>query len=443
MSHARVLFGASVLLVCGSFGDPEPKPTHVTGVVLGPDLAPLPEYTLALYTTRPDQEKKDTPRTRVERVTTDADGRFTSALTYSPGPLRFERIDRDSTTLARSAGDLNHIALPIRIFDRDHDGKPVKLVVPCGPTFDLTWKPYVPKEGETSPGPAIGISVARLFVPNKIDDGWSYTTTPRAIDETHAWVRFGGSPVDPWGPNPERLVLEVVSGDGLWISSADVTELQRSKSRKVELAWKPCCTLVAVLEGVQPTPGERIWMYAERLDEKGVVLERRRKRVGIDRTALYTGLDEGTWRLSALSLRNSPWTGTPFELRHDTVPKIQVDLKPYEQRTSFHCFATGDPVVEGGREPRPGIAWISRDDGSDVPRGMIPLDEQPLVWTQKNGAWQADIEFKDVIPGAYLFAVVAPPSQDGPYLDRMSGPMNSVTGGPIPGVSWRWPEQSR
>src|SRR6185436_8267774 len=172
------------------------------------------------------------------------------------------------------------------------------------------------------------------------------------------------------------------------------------------------------------------------------VLERRRRLVEPDGKVLYRGLDAGTWRLSATSLRYEPWVGEPIALKHASPVKTQVDLKPCEKGTSFVCFAHGDRVVEGGREPRPGSAWIARDSGAEIPKGLIPLDEQPLVWKQHEGEWRAEVTFADILPGAYLCAIVALDSEVAPN-PRMSMIMNSVTGGPIPGISWRWPETPR
>jgi hypothetical protein len=114
---------------------------------------------------------------------------------------------------------------------------------------------------------------------------------------------------------------------------------------------------------------------------------------------------------------------------------VKIDLVPIKDGVTFKCSVDGDPVVEGGRPARPGRAWISR------PEAIVPLDEKPLEWIAREGAWHVLLEFTGVPAGEYALVVV--PREGEQELGSRLTSLSSTTGGPIPGVSWRWYESSR
>jgi hypothetical protein len=284
-------------------------------------------------------------------------------------------------------------------------------------------------------------------VPGDVNEGAYFTTSVRAQDESHGWVRFGGLPfVDeqsltglpsqPIEPDPRRLVLEVVTSDGLWKSSADVTEVWRAHGRKVELEWVPCCRWTGSIAGGQPSPTERIWVTAERLDEKDNVVERRRKRIEPGGGVPFRGLDPGRWRFASSALRFEKWSSETYELEKSKSVSAKIDLAPIKDGVTFVCGVSGGPVVEGGRPQRPGRAWISRSGP------ILPLDEKPLAWVEREGKWIVPLEFEGVPPGEYALVVV-PVGDDHEESGSKLTSLSSTAGGPIPEVEWRWYEESR
>lgn len=424
------------LVACGLFlvgsslgGDVHPpKPSFVTGVVVGPDGKPLGEYTLEMRITRPDPSQPGGQRVRLERVTTDAEGRFTSALQHTNGPVRLTRIDTEITTLGCSRGGLAELEPLISERVLAHEGSPLRLDLPCGPTFRLGWKPREEEIGETTP-PALGASLARLVTrtPGDVDEGREYTTRLRVLDELHGWVRFAGWPA-PGLVAGERVFLEVVTVDGRWKAVVDVTEFAAQSASELELSWRPTCRWVGTIADRRAATNGILWMHAERLAESGAVVERRRARVEPDGRVLLRGLDPGTWRFTLKPLRYREWTSGAITLVPDEPAQASIALEPIALGVAAECLARGGPVVPDGTPPSAARAWLTRAGE------ILPQDESTLEWRPVDGAWRASIAFSDVPPGEYQMLVLPP---DGPELGTRSATCRLVTGSSCSGVEWR------
>lgn len=414
---------ALAVLACTAFGEEAQKQIPVTGTVVDPDGRPLHEYTLEMRVTRPDPAASGGKRERLERVTTDAQGRFTSALPHTSGPVRFTRVDTDATTFQATRGGLEALDPVVRDFERKHDGTPIRLEVPCGPAFQLSWKAR--ENPEEHDGPALGASSARLIAvePGVIDEGSTLATSLRVRDELHGWVRFGGLP--PRGPDA-RLVLEVLTVDGRWKSTADVTELAPKGGGALALEWRPACRWIGSVPVERDRGGERTWFFAEQLDETGAVLLRLRRELEPDGRVVFRGLDPGRWRFATRPLFQAPWSSGVLDLEFAKPPKTPIDLQPLDGITPLACLVTGGTAEEGSPPPRPGRVRVAR------PGAEEPLAELELVWAMHEGRWLARVELPRVAPGEYALTVLPPQGTSGAGVTR-----TARAGGPVVEIEWR------
>lgn len=409
------LCGALALAVCASFGDPDTTPKIVTGVLLNAlDQKPLPEYTFVVQATGDPLSSDSRPNAAwMERLTTRADGTFTSVRAFPIRPLELTPIDWESTVFTAEVGGLplprtSSPRMPANVlgvlgpddrvtFRVAFDGKPLEILMPSGPTFDLEFGRVDVETG----GPVIGASTARLIATgsNAVDEGAALTTTVRTLDPDHGWARFAALPRDAFS-KPRGARLEVVAADGKWKAVLDVSEQLEKGVRRVKLEWKPCARWSGSLRGLRTSQLVPNWISAERVADDGGVLERRRVSVGPDGSFLFQGLEPGAWRLTTRPLRAKAYTGPVKKLTLEEPVSETIDLERIEARLVIAGRAIGGPVVKGAGEPERARVVLRR---ADEP---LPFSEIGLVWAAVNERWVAEFSFTELPEGEYEIDIV-------------------------------------
>lgn len=371
----------------------------LSGVLLDANgRVPLPEFTLEIQA-----------GAHLERVTTDASGRFTSGMPFAPGTLAIRPIDSESTERVPLLGGLEQPSAAPAELAVEWKGTPLEVVVPCGPTFDLTWKALA---DEANP-PAVPASVARLVStsPGAIDEGVALRATVRTAADGRTWVRFAALPATPFA-KPFGTRLEIVTRDGFWMSTAEVSTTDAKEARAVALEWKPCSRWTGTLRDPKGRTVPRTWMTLTRTSEEGAILERKRTCCDGQGSYRFTGLVPGIWTLRGHPLRFAEFASEKRTLEPRTDSKLSLALDPERKLTALQGRALGATVVEGAPAPLPARIVLRRAGE------VLPLETIELAWAIDAGRYAAPFTIPALPMFDYELQLIPPAGDEAAWEAR-------------------------
>ncbi|MBL8858617.1 MAG: carboxypeptidase regulatory-like domain-containing protein [Planctomycetes bacterium] len=388
----KLLLLASIAL--GAIASEDEKPALITGVVHSARTsAPLHEYSLEIRAGG-----------RLEHVTTDSKGRFTSALRYAPGRITVRPFDSEATFSMPTRGGLPLPGAATDTLDLAWKGAPLELSVACGPTFQLAWNPHAESDSQ----PSVGSALARLITvtPDTIDEGAAMETRVRVAADGRAWVRFGALPVRSF-PEDSAARLEIVTADGLWKSGIEVSAAELFKSGALDLTWRPCGLIAGSVRSESNRSVPNAWVTLERVGATDdAVLERRRTRAAPDGNFIVTGLELGRWRLMLNPLRHHPYSSPILDLKEKPRAQHSITLDYEGVRRSLEGRAIAGAAVEGAASPPSARVTLQR------PEEGVPDESVELQWRPEAGKWTATFVFVDLPLRRYELVLEPSPGEE-------------------------------
>lgn len=380
-----------------------PGPTPVTGRILDAvGRRPLSDYLLEI-----------TNGTQVERVTTDADGRFAGSLAFAPGPVELRALDAESVSTAPTMGGLPLPSCGNAPRKAEWKGAPIEWEVAAGPTFELKLAARQPEGAPVEL--ASSIAFLEATSPGAVDEGTALRAGVRSDGGARRWVRFAPLPAGTFGtPHGTRLV--VWHGDGLWRAEADVASTLDARGGVVELTWQPCARWIGLLRGAGGRPLGGAWVVLTRTNEQGTVVARRRARTNERGRYEFLALEPGTWRLEGEPLRYNPFKSEPRVLAAGTPSQLNLALDPVRETEPLFVHVRGRPVEPDGAPP-PEAEVVLRRAGE-----TLPLETLRVAWSVEEGRYGARVTFPALPKGAYQVQFLPPAG------DEEAWPTRSVAG---------------